>query len=350
MDCNLLLYRQGFRTITRPASIAMHTRKLFLLITALFGLAVSAFAQTKTTDATAAKVVGAATVTMPDGSTQPLTVGMKVPQGATITTGADGEVVLQTHASTAATIKANSVLSVDELSVTASGGKVTQEVTTLNLKSGNVISALDAAKKSVNNYKVRTAKGVAAARGTTFSVTINGAVYSVTTTSGGVSFTNAAGATFTVGAGQTSGGEGAVSIASMPDGPAKAAAVAEMTNVIAAVAVAASVGIVPAAELQTAVKNAVEAAPAAANTITQTAATVAPTQAANIQAGVSSSNLSDAQKTSATQAVTTGVNNSTSTTTTTTTTTTGGQTQTTTQVQTTTTPAPIDVSVVSRSN
>lgn len=351
---------------TAPASseleplrfIAMNTRQLFALFAVLLGLAVSAAAQSaKVTEATVAKVSGAATVTLPDGSTAAVTLGMKIPQGATITTGADGDVLLLAHTNTSATIKANSTVSVDELSVSSSGGKVTEEVTTLNLKNGNLVSALDPAKKSVNNYKVRTAKGVAAARGTTFSVTINGTVYSVTTTSGGVSFTNlTTGLSFSVGAGQTandSTGSSAVNIADLPPGSqAKADAVAEMTNVLAAVAVAATAGVVPPSELQAAVQNAVEAAPESASRITETVATIAPSQADTIRAAVDSSTLTTDQKAAANTATDTGVTNSSSTTTTTTTRTdtTTGETTTTTETRTTTTPQPLDVSVISRSN
>jgi hypothetical protein len=361
MACNLLDCARLLSNLSPLNFIAMNTRKLFALFAVLLGLAVSAAAQSaKVTEATVAKVSGAATVTLPDGSTAAVTLGMKIPQGASITTGADGEVLLQTHASTAATLKANTTVAIDELNTSSSGGKVTEEVTTLNLKNGNLVSALDPAKKSVNNYKVRTAKGVAAARGTTFSVTINGTNYSVTTTSGGVSFTNlATGASFTVGAGQTSSsstGDTSVNIASLPEGsPEKAAAVAEMTNVLAAVAVATNVGIVPASELSAAVTAAVEAAPESARTITQTVTTIAPEQAQTVQNAVTNSNVSESVKTEARSGAETGVTNSggtTSTSTSTTTTTSTGETvrETTTTTTATTTPTPIDVSVISRSN
>ena len=323
----------------------MNTRKLLLYVTAFASLLGAAFAQTRPTEATVIKLTGSATVTLPNGTTTPVVQGQKIPQGATITTGADGDVLLQAHATTAATIKANSTVSVDELSVSTSGGKVTEEKTTLNLKSGNLVSALDPSKKSVNNYQVRTVKGVAAARGTTFSVTINGAVYSITTTSGGVSFTSPSGATFTVGAGQTTDGAGSAptNIADMPEGPAKAAAVAEMTNVLAAVAVAVTANVVPASELQTAVTAAVNAAPASATTIAQTVAAVAPAVTETVISAVNASNAPAETMSAAISAAQTAA--STSTSTTTTTKTQPGQT-TKTPI---TTPQPIDVTVTSRS-
>ena len=111
-------------------------------------------------------------------------VEIKVPQGATITTGAASEVYLQAHTGTVATVKANSSVSLDELSVTTENGRVTRETTAINLKSGNLVSALDPAKRNVNNYQVRTPKGVAAARGTTFTVSYNGVNYTIVATSG----------------------------------------------------------------------------------------------------------------------------------------------------------------------
>ena len=182
----------------------MNTRKLVLLFTALVGLAVSAFAQTKATEATVAQLSGSATLTLADGSTTALTVGSKVPQGATITTSADGDLYLQTHTSTTAILKANTTVSVEELSVTSDSGKVTEEKTMLNLKSGNMISVLDPSKKKVNNYNVRTPKGVAAARGTSFSVSVSAGGFQIAATADAVTFTNAAGAMFTISAGMIS--------------------------------------------------------------------------------------------------------------------------------------------------
>lgn len=165
----------------------MNTRKfLASLLVALVGLGSSALAQTQTTEATVSKVSGAATVTMPDGSTVALTQGMKVPQGATITTGADGDVYLESHAGYVTSIKKDSVVTVDELSVTSENGQVKEEKTLLDLKSGNLVAKLDPKKKSVNNYQVRTPKGVAAARGTVFTVAYKGGNYTIAVVNGQV--------------------------------------------------------------------------------------------------------------------------------------------------------------------
>jgi hypothetical protein len=112
---------------------------------------------------------------------------MKVAQGATITTGADGDVYLESHAGYVTSIKGDSVVTVDEISVVSEGGQVKEERTMLDLKSGNLVAKLDPRKKSVNNYQVRTPKGVAAARGTVFTVMFRGQKYSVAVVNGTVS-------------------------------------------------------------------------------------------------------------------------------------------------------------------
>lgn len=177
-------------TGTQPLSTSMNTRKLFLtVVSALFALATASFAQTVTTQATVQRVTGAATVTLPDGSTAALTAGMKVPQGATITTGADGDVYLESHAGYVTSIKKDSVVTVDEVSVVTENGAVKEERTLLDLKSGNLVANLDPKKKAVNNYQVRTPKGVAAARGTTFTINFRGGVYQIAVVGGQVTLT-----------------------------------------------------------------------------------------------------------------------------------------------------------------
>ncbi len=164
--------------------MAMNTRKLTLLFTALVGLAVSAFAQSTATEATVARVTGTVTATLADGSTVTVTEGTKLPQGATITTGDKSEAFLVSHGDTTSVIAANSVVEIAELSTTSAGGKVTEQKATLDLKSGNLVAKLNPAKKSVNQYAVRTPKGVAAARGTVFTVQYKGGTYSIAVVNG----------------------------------------------------------------------------------------------------------------------------------------------------------------------
>jgi hypothetical protein len=165
----------------------MNSRKLILTLASFVFALTSAIAQTVKTQATVSRVTGTATVTLADGSTIPLTTGMKVPQGATITTGTDGDVYLETHTGYVSTIKADSVVTVAEVSVVSENGAVKEERTMLDLKSGNVVALLDPKKKAINNYQVRTPKGVAAARGTTFVIQYNGTTVTVAVVNGVVS-------------------------------------------------------------------------------------------------------------------------------------------------------------------
>lgn len=270
----------------------MNTRKLVLLFTALLGLTVSAFAETQTTEASVAKMTGKATMTLPNGTSSELTIGAKVPQGATIVTADGSEVYLLTHASTWATIKANSTVSVDTLSVDMDGGKVTKENTTLNLKSGNLVSALDPTKRSVNNYQVRTPKGVAAARGTTFTVTVNGENYSIVTTSGTVTITNiTTGAVVSISGGQASvstvNNGASTAVADLPPAE-KATAVQAMAVAVATIAVAVenNIGGTTAAELRSVTQTVVASTPEAAAAVNAQVQATVPSQAAAVQQAV----------------------------------------------------------------
>jgi hypothetical protein len=182
----------------------MNLRKLILSLTVALGLAAPALAQSTATEATVARVTGTVTATLADGSTVAVTEGTKLPQGATITTGDKSEAFLVSHGDTTSVITANSVVEIAELSTTSAGGKVTEQKATLDLKSGNLVAKLNPNKKSVNNYSVRTPKGVAAARGTTFTVTYNNQAYVITTINGVV---NVSGPGFTA---QNIGARGAL--------------------------------------------------------------------------------------------------------------------------------------------
>jgi hypothetical protein len=161
-------------------------------------------AETALSEGTVIRVTGQAKILLP-GRTEAvdLTADMKVPQGATITTGA-GEVYLQAHTGTVATIQANSTVNLEQLSVTSEGGTVKQENTLLALKSGNLISNIDPTKRAVNNYGVRTPKGVAAARGTSFSVSVSAGGFNIAATADAVTFTTSTGAAYTISAGMIS--------------------------------------------------------------------------------------------------------------------------------------------------
>ena len=119
------------------------------------------------------KVSGDAEITLPgETAAKPLTPGTEVPQGATISTGDKSTVDLETFPGAVATINANASVVVEKLGLTKQGDLVTSQEALLDLKKGNVVSTIDPTKRAINHYGVRTPKGVAAARGTVFGVSV----------------------------------------------------------------------------------------------------------------------------------------------------------------------------------
>ncbi len=257
----------------------MKTRNLLMsFFASLFLLSGAAFADTNT-EATVTRVTGTATAKLADGSSQTIAEGMKLPQGAEITTGDASQVTIQAHEGIVAIAGAKTTITVDKLSVSDNGTRNA----TIALKSGNLASSLDPAKRNLNNYSVRTPKGVAAARGTTFSVAYDGVVYSVTVVAGVVQSFSATGASVNVNVGQVSSdsGSGATSQTmaealtanpSMSDGLSLlAAAVASVSTNVADVTavigtIASSAGTSQAATNAIATATAAAASTAAMNT------------------------------------------------------------------------------------
>ncbi len=170
-------------------------KNLFRLFTTVSLLGFTVYAAsadtTENIEAKVFEVTGSAQVKLsPDAEAVPLYEGMSLPAGAVIITGADSEVELRTLAGGQTAVQANTTASLDELSVDRDNlGVITKQTATLSLRSGNLISTLDPKRKSINNYSVRTPKGVAAARGTVYAVTVSQTGTSVATLSGTVTLT-----------------------------------------------------------------------------------------------------------------------------------------------------------------
>ncbi len=335
--------------------MAMNTRKLTLLFTALVGMAASAFAQSTAAEATVARVTGTVTATLADGSTVAVQQGTKLPQGATITTGDKSEAYLVSHGDTTSVITANSVVEIAELSTTSAGGKVTEQKATLDLKSGNLVAKLNPANKSVNQYNVRTPKGVAAARGTVFTVSYKGGNYQIAVVNGVVTITPPAGAGIAntnigiqVGAGMAAGFAEGQTFAQEDVKSASASDlnvnVTELLSIaVATVAVAAenNIGGTTSAELRAVTDAVIAAVPAAAPAIATLVAVSAPTQSQTIIDSTAAN--APAQSNAVQQAVRDSTPAPTNPTT-------PAPTRTETPAETpTTTPQPIDPSTVSRS-
>jgi hypothetical protein len=253
----------------------MNTRKLLLTLVGFwFALVAASFAQTQTTQATVARVTGQATVTLLDGTTTPLTAGMKVATGATINTGVDGEVYLESHAGYVTTIKPDSRVLVEDVSVTSENGKVVKENTTMDRKRGNLIALLDPKKKAVNNYQVRTPKGVAAARGTQFSVMFRGERVNVSVVGGVVSW----------GDNSIAAGNAVIDGVSTPLSEVAGENATLVADMVAAVAVAAAnnIGGVTAADVAAVTTSVLTSNPALATEIGSKVQQFAPTMTATV--------------------------------------------------------------------
>jgi len=130
-----------------------------------------------------------------------LTSGAKLHQGAVIITSDGADVYLQPFNGAVANIKANSKVVIEKLTIAIAGGVVQKQTALLNLKTGVLVSMLDPAKRKIDDYGVRTPKGIATAHGTSFSVSVTENNFSVAATADSVTFVTPAGATYVIEAG-----------------------------------------------------------------------------------------------------------------------------------------------------
>lgn len=155
----------------------MHS-KLFLTL-AIFAV-FSSLARAQ--EATIARLAGAetVTVTLPSGEEAMMGQGAVIPVGSWVEV-TRGKLFLRTFQGTVSVFSAGSVFEVTEVEKTA-----VAEKTRLTLKSGDMVANLDPNKRDVNDYGVVTPKGVAAARGTNYTVSVNGQDVVVTVVAGEV--------------------------------------------------------------------------------------------------------------------------------------------------------------------
>lgn len=115
-------------------------------------------------------VTGSAEIKVDEASGfQQLMTGDEVPLGATIRTGADGNVFLTPLPGITSTVSPGSELVIESASVsTGTDGKPKQSAM-LDLRKGNMTNTLEV-KGTDTDFKIKTPKGVAAARGTIFQL------------------------------------------------------------------------------------------------------------------------------------------------------------------------------------
>lgn len=265
---------------THPNPSMKTIRLAIVSLAAVFGSLLS-FAQQTQADAFVSSIVGSAMVVVP-GATEavPVVIGQKLPEGSTVTTAEGASVLIQSHEGIQTGVGAKSSVVVGAHSVSSDGVRTA----VIDLKEGTTVSVLDPAKRSVNNYAIRTPKGVAAARGTTYSTNVKlasggEAIVTVNTTTGAVSFSIVGGATVSVTEGRSmnSSKAGATTIAeaiTSASSPEEAQAITEALQATVAVAsivanAAPQIGDAP-GSAQTTLTAVVRAVTGAANQIAQT--------------------------------------------------------------------------------
>jgi hypothetical protein len=212
---------------------------------------------------------------------RPLTQGESLAQGATIQTGKDTTVVVVPMSGAVATIKPETEVVLETLSKSDEGTTAKKRNTVLNLKSGNLVSSIDPSKKETTEYKVNTLRGVAAARGTNFSVTIRGAVYLVAVTAGQVNvIPQGSSIAIPVVGGQSSAGGEAASLGSPPAG----VSAADMQNAVAAaVSAVAEIAASPTLQAQAGISSS-DAAGLVNSAVTSVVNSMSPAAAQNVVA------------------------------------------------------------------
>ncbi|MEM9445222.1 MAG: FecR domain-containing protein [Verrucomicrobiota bacterium] len=134
--------------------------------------------------ATAHRVSGTVMVTYPGQQERPLVAGDVLQEGAIIRTGADGNVYLSPYPQSLAWLEPSSEMEILKLAPDASAGLDANIL--LGLKQGTITSTLRGIDHSKVSYKIKTPRGVAAARGTTFTVTADGNVIVCSVTEGNI--------------------------------------------------------------------------------------------------------------------------------------------------------------------
>ncbi len=145
-----------------------------LLITAVVSMtALCAHAVETASEVVVLNVTGTPMASINNMTPVAIKVGDKLPQGSIITTAATAEVAFKTFEGTTTTLKPDSQATLSKLTLTTEGGVITKQTALIDLAAGSVLSSLDPTKKAINDYSIRTPRGVAAARGTRYRVSVS---------------------------------------------------------------------------------------------------------------------------------------------------------------------------------
>jgi hypothetical protein len=203
-------------------------KQIFLALLAFAALASLLRAQ----EATIARLAGAetVTVTLPSGEEAMMGQGDVIPVGSWVEVP-QGKLFLRTFQGTVSVFSSGAIFEITEIEQAAG-----MEKTRLTLQSGDMVANLDPNKRDVNDYGVITPKGVAAARGTNYTVSVNGQDVVVTVVAGVVSVNIPDVGLVALNSGQASTGGAATSIAAVLTGGNAANATAARNALQAAAA------------------------------------------------------------------------------------------------------------------
>ncbi|HWA86018.1 MAG TPA: FecR family protein, partial [Opitutus sp.] len=158
---------------------------------------------TKDGEAIVVRLSGPARATLPKATHEiELKEGTKLPPGTLIETGKETDLYLQPLTGVIADLRPSTTIQLERISVTMAGDVVKRQSALLDLKAGTVVSTIDPALRAINDYGVRTPKGIAKAGGTSFTASVSEDGYSIATTADTVSFVTPAGTAYTINAGQ----------------------------------------------------------------------------------------------------------------------------------------------------
>jgi hypothetical protein len=160
---------------------------------------------TKDVEAVVLKLTGSAHAKSP-GQVKELSLeeGSKIGRGTTLSVDDESEVQLEPYEGAIATLLPKTTILVEALSITTAGDVIKKQTSLLALKAGSVVSTIDPAKRAINDYGIRTPKGIASAKGTSFVVALKGEGFSVSSTADTVSFLIPDGTVYQISAGNVS--------------------------------------------------------------------------------------------------------------------------------------------------
>ncbi|MEZ0216861.1 MAG: FecR domain-containing protein [Rariglobus sp.] len=147
---------------------------------------------------------GAASIQRPDeAAPRAIVKGESVIIGSRIVTGADGRVVLTPMPGVKSIVSPNTTLLLESVSENRTSPTEVTHQAVIDLKSGSIVSDLQKPEGVTYDYSIRTARGLAGARGTNYTVAINTAgIETILVSHGTITFNLLNGSKVSVTAGQ----------------------------------------------------------------------------------------------------------------------------------------------------